>query len=73
MYTIPSEDDANRGTTLIITLTIMTTTTTATVLLRLYVRSLTKKLGLDDLFIVLSLVGRSVAALLWPQLTYKSI
>ena len=68
MYTIPSEDDANRGTTLIITFTILITTATATVLLRLYVRSLTKKLGLDDLFIVLSLVGRSVAALLWPQL-----
>ena len=69
MYTIPSEDDANRGTTLIVTFTILITTATATVLLRLYVRSLTKNLGLDDLFIMLSLVGRSVAALLWPQLT----
>ena len=69
MYTITSEDDANRGTTLIITFTIMITISIATVLLRLYVRSLTKKLGLDDLFMVLSLVGRSVAALPQPQLT----
>ena len=64
MSTMPSEDGANRGTTLIVTLTILTTIATVMVLLRLYVRSLIKSLGLDDLFITLSLVGRRVAALI---------
>lgn len=61
MSTTPSDDDANRGTTLIITLTILITIATAMVLSRLYVRSLMRSLGLDDLFITLSLVGRA-----WP-------
>ena len=73
MYTIPYEDDANRGATLIVTLTILITIATVMVLLRLYVRSLIKSLGLDDFFIMLSLVGRSVAALLWPQLIRESV
>lgn len=73
MSTIPSEDDANRGTTLIVTLTILITIATVMVFLRLYVRSLVKSLGLDDLFILLSLVGMSGAALIWPQLILKCI
>ncbi len=68
MGTTSLEDDANRGTTLIITLTTLITIAIAMVLARLYVRSLIKSLGLDDLFITLSLVSKSVAALLWPWL-----
>lgn len=68
MATTSTGDDANRGTTLTITLTVLITIATAMVLSRLYVRLLIKSLGLDDLFITLSLVGRSVAPLLWPQL-----
>ena len=72
MATTFSGDDANRGTTLTITLTVLITIATAMVLLRLYVRLLLKSLGLDDLFITLSLVSRSVA-LLWPQLIKKPL
>ena len=68
MYTIPYQDDANRGATLIVTLTILITIATAMVLLRLYVRSLMKTLGFDDFFIMLSLVGKNMGSLLWPQL-----
>ena len=66
-------DDADRGTTLTITLTVLITIAMAMVLSRLHVRLLIKSLGLDDMFIILSLVGRSVAALLWPQLIWKPL
>jgi len=53
----PADGDRNRGASLIWMQTILTAVATALVLARLYVRSLiVRKVGLDDLFIVLGLI-----------------